>query len=271
MYRTAIVAAAAMALSGASVCLASESGSAKSVVSESNKAHAMSVAESPDAAFPRLAANIAQDAVTPGDMNHLIGQFSMRGQAEITQSSGFSENYGDKLDSQIRELSRNWKEKYGNEFTMQKAEQAFSAPFATVNKSEIHRHAVTLTVKGYGGLPEIQAPLVYQSTGWRLKAPKGLTAEKVRENLSAQISEFNQDKASWPANETEAYRELGDRALMAALDIPAPKNQHAEATPRASHKQVTEVTARPTLAVKSSATVRTISTTSHHWWQFWNW
>jgi len=265
MKRTAIVIAAAMALGGAGICSASTSNNATAMLSQTNKPHAVSSIESPRAAFPAIAAKLTQAALTPGDMNHLIGQFSMGGQAEITQSAGFSQGYGNKLDSQIRELSKNWKAKYGDEFTMQKAEQAFSE-YATISESQIGHHAVVLTVRGHGALPQVAVPLVYGSTGWKLNVPKNLTVSKVRQNLYAEISDFNRAKAEWPAKETAAYRAIGHRVFMAVLNIPAPRAERAQATVKNAEPAVA-------LTPAKSAVVRTISTTSspHHWWQFWTW
>jgi len=72
------------------------------------------------------------------------------------------------------------------------------------------------------GLPTVTASLIREKgEGWRVDAPANLSSQQIHTQLQNQLTEFDQQKANWPADENAAYRLATHRVLMALYDVNA--------------------------------------------------
>jgi hypothetical protein len=236
--------------------------------------------------------NLANDALVSKDMSKLTSHFDQTDQQRIAKSSSYSEGLGTKLDAQIDTFSRTWKQKYGHDFAVKNAPSTLNNAFVKLQEGVPTRdpQLVSAVIKATGEkasstdpysadssialaniqpsgkLPEMQVPLVSAKPGqWRIQVPNTLTAEKLRQNLTMQVSDLNQHSAQWPTKEADACQMVSHRILMAVMDKSSTGSSQASAAPAASKSQMTasaSASAKPT-AVSSA--------TSHKWWQFWRW
>jgi hypothetical protein len=214
MNCSALVLAAALAIGGAGIV------PAMAATPTPTPPVADSAGMSPQAAFPRIVANITSDAMTPGSLNQLTSQFAASESAAIGKSLAAAGD-NQKLDAALHQFSADWHRKYGNDFSISSDQAALSAPFVSLQMESIRHHAVTVAVKGNGALADIQVPMVYENNAWRIQASTTLTADKLRQNLIGQLSAMDSNSAHWPAHESQAYRQVGARVLTAVLDKPS--------------------------------------------------
>jgi hypothetical protein len=229
-----------------------------------------------DKKIDKLFCGLTNDALTSNDMSKLVSYFDSASQKRISQSSTFSEGYGAKLDAQIQQISRDWKQKYGHDFDV-KSHDTFGSSFASIEQgnpktdarlaSSVMKaenetaqsfsgdEAIALAdIKGGHSMAALEVPFVCEkSGGWRIAVPNSLTADRLRQNLLDELTAVNQHSAQLPANETDAYRHVGHRVLMAILDNPMAAAQANAFVPQPG------VQATP------------VATSTTHWWQFWRW
>jgi len=218
-----------------------------------------------DVKIQSVIAGVTQDALTPGDMKHLISFFPPTQQENIRKSSSFSQGYGDKLDARIDSISRQWKQKYGHDFAISASHDAMNRQFtsimvaAPVQKNGQFESA-RVNFMNAKGKTELQVPLVCENgNSWRIDIPNSLTAEKLRANLLEQLTDMDSHFARWPAHETDAYRVVAHHVLSAVLDKPMPI--HAQYSAMRS-------TTKPT---QEASVMPAIDSAFQHWYQFWNW
>jgi hypothetical protein len=215
----------------------------------------------PDAkAIRKTVGELTTEAVTKGDMNHLVGRFVDADRNRIERSPGYKDDYGDKLDGRIAQINDVWKSKFGHKFDIKYANDTFGDQFAMIQQGQIGRDATlasevirnsegrnmtnqdnaagndkgdenlepgrsiaVVTVNASHGLPNLKVPLIHElPDSWKINVPDSMTADKLRQNLLDHLTAFGDDASQWPADENEAYRALAHHVLMAALDQPMP-------------------------------------------------
>ena len=69
--------------------------------------------------------------------------------------------------------------------------------------------------------PEVTASLVEEGMigKWHVAVPKAMTAQQLHTQLQNQLSYFGRDMNQWPANETDAYRMVSQRIVLALYNI----------------------------------------------------
>ncbi|HEY1686176.1 MAG TPA: hypothetical protein VGG19_15530 [Tepidisphaeraceae bacterium] len=241
-----------------------------------------------DARIDEQLANVGNEALMAKDMTGVISLFDQSSQQHIRESSTFSENYGRELDAQIQQLSKNWQGKYGHSFVVKSSGTTFGSSFASVDTGSPSRDSrLASAVERDGGLsaqatgnaeavavanvhaarnlPAVEVPLVCEKgADWKLAAPGSLSASRLRQNLLAQVTTINDQRATWPASEMDAERMVTHRVLIAIFDRSLADNHAAAAPAVAVSKPLPTQTAKP-------AAVTTSTGNAGHWWQFWRW
>jgi len=82
------------------------------------------------------------------------------------------------------------------------------------------RQNAAVTVPGSHGLPPVILNVYYEGLlrGYKIDVPDRLDGQKLHDNLLAQLTAINNDKANWPADANEAYRLVAHRVLLALAD-----------------------------------------------------
>jgi hypothetical protein len=212
----------------------------------------------PDAKDIRKAlGNVTEVALTKGDMRKLVDYFVDADRNRIKNSDTYGDNYGQTLDGRIEQINQTWKTKYGHEFKVKSAQDAYQN-LATVQQGEIGRDAALasevehnsqdanltnqknaagntkgdenlesgrqiaeVTIRGTMNGEEIKVPLIHElPDSWRINVPDTLTAAKLRQNLLDHLTAFGNDSANWPTDENVAVQEATRHVLMAVLDVP---------------------------------------------------
>ena len=55
---------------------------------------------------------------------------------------------------------------------------------------------------------------------WKIDVPDNITGQQIHDNVKTALTHFGENTASWPADQTEAYRAFGHRLLLALTNVP---------------------------------------------------
>jgi len=98
------------------------------------------------------------------------------------------------------------------------------------------RNVATVTVKGFAqasakvqpGEPmtakmetqkEMAIPMIHElPDSWKIDIPDNIDGQKLHDNLLKHLTMVDEDRANWPADKNEAYREVTRHVLMALFD-----------------------------------------------------
>jgi hypothetical protein len=162
------------------------------------------------------------------------------------------------INGRIDQINKNWKTKYGDEFD---ASKAIYDGFAMVKEGEISnpgefqknwpvptspvmtadgaktvaantadtdkyldqgRNVAVVNFPASHNLPAFTISMVHEAVDdWRIDVPDDVTGQQVYNNLKTALTSFGDNVAAWPADKTEAYRDLGHRVLMSAYGMNA--------------------------------------------------
>ena len=87
------------------------------------------------------------------------------------------------------------------------------------------KNIATLHFPESHGLPGVTSSLIEEGTigKWHFAVPKSMTAQQLHQALQNQLSYVGRDVNQWPANETDAYRMVAHRVLLALYNIDTPQ------------------------------------------------
>src|SRR5665213_2522953 len=81
---------------------------------------------------------LSTEAVTKGDLNHIVNRFVDADRNRIKNSPTYSDDYGTKLDGRIEQISQAWKSKYGHDFDINKnVNDTLGDQFASIQQGVI--------------------------------------------------------------------------------------------------------------------------------------
>jgi hypothetical protein len=91
------------------------------------------------------------------------------------------------------------------------------------------KNIATLHFPDSHGLPGVTASLIEEGMigKWHFAAPKSLTAQQLHQAIQNQLTYVGRDATQWPANETDAYRMVAHRVLLALYNIDTKDGAHA--------------------------------------------
>jgi len=200
---------------------------------------------------------VTNEALTKGDLNHLIGHFVDADRNRLKNDSD-KDDYGDKLDGRIEQINQTWKAKFGHEFDAKKIDDVFSDQFATIRQGQIGndpqlaaavihnsnqadrtnvdkhekdangntkgdqnlesgRSIAVVTIAGDKGA-NITVPLIHElPDSWKINVPDNMSKMQLRQNLLDQLTAVGDMSAQWPADENQAYRAVASHVLLAIL------------------------------------------------------
>jgi hypothetical protein len=63
---------------------------------------------------------------------------------------------------------------------------------------------------------QLPVPMIHEAGGWKVDVPDTMDGQKLYDSLVNHLTKFDEDRANWPADKNEAYREA-TRHMMTAL------------------------------------------------------
>jgi len=63
---------------------------------------------------------------------------------------------------------------------------------------------------------DLPVPMIHEAGGWKVDVPDNMDGQKLYDNLVNHLTKFDEDKANWPSDKNEAYRQA-TRHMMEAL------------------------------------------------------
>jgi len=95
------------------------------------------------------------------------------------------------------------------------------SPAADANRNDPGRNLATVRVASSHGAPELTVPMIHEAPDqWKIDVPDSLTADKLKQNVLAHLTQLGQQKDKWPANVNEAHALVTHHVLMALMDKP---------------------------------------------------
>jgi hypothetical protein len=161
------------------------------------------------------------------------------------------------LDGRVDQIRKNWKLKYGNDFSMT---DAMLDGFVVIKEGEIANPDVVqknwpLHAKEAGRTNAVMAPnsadtIKYLEKGrnvavayipvshdlqsvtlsliqepgiydWRIDIPDNLSGQQIMENLKASLTSFGDNVAAWPSDARDAYRMVAHRVILSTYGLPS--------------------------------------------------
>jgi hypothetical protein len=111
--------------------------------------------------------------------------------------------------------------------TAQDAAQARDKVFGGDVNLEKGRNVAIAHIPASHGLPAISASLIHENMGgWKFDVPNTLTAQKLHDNLVANLSYLDQHKAELPSDINEAYRHVTHAVVAALYDMDLSKGSN---------------------------------------------
>ncbi len=307
--KRAVIVIAAAAVSGLSIAAtnavastglnspSTEPSAIHTISSENSKSNYSLTMNMADSNIRTEFGRITAYALNPKDTDKLVSTFAAPARQRIMKAADYDHDYGSKLDAQINKLSNNWKAKYGTTFDIQRAGDVFGKsdvsiqPAAPDDDSMLISQVTRATgqtlsahpilgsrpialakIKSAAGLPGLHVAMICEKSGeWKLLVPDSLTTDRLRGNLLAEFSDVNEHFLKLPSSENAAYEQVGHRVLMAVLNKPMPVSGQASAKPEAAKSNIPQVASTAVQAHPTVSATPVSSTSSHHWWQFWNW
>jgi len=197
-------------------------------------------------------AKAANAAMTKGGFDDLIERLSTPDRNRI---GDFVKRDFAELDGRVDQIRKNWKTKYGSDFD---ASAAMFDGFLKIkegeitNPTEVSRHwpvSPVMTADGAKtvasnapesvkyldqgrnvavvmfpashGLPGTTVSMIHEAVDdWRIDVPDNLSGQQIYDNLKTALTSFGDNVAAWPADQTEAYRNIGHRVVMSVYGLP---------------------------------------------------
>jgi len=89
---------------------------------------------------------------------------------------------------------------------------------ADKNLNDKGRNMATVHIAASHGLPALDVPMIHEAGGWKIDIPDSVDAAKLRDNVQTALTKVDENKAQWPADETEAQRAVTHQVLAAIFD-----------------------------------------------------
>lgn len=205
-----------------------------------------------------LLAKATDNALTAKGFDNFMSRLTT---ADRKRIGDFSERQFAELDGRCEQIAKNWKIKYGSDFSMSAAmldgfvkitEGEISnpdifqknwplAPSSAANMSSIApnsaesikymdngRNVAVVYIPASHDLQSVtvsmlQEPGVYD---WRIDVPDDLTGQQIYDRLKTTLTDLGDNVAAWPSDARDAYRLVTHRVLLSAYGLPAlPMNQ----------------------------------------------
>jgi hypothetical protein len=118
----------------------------------------------------------------------------------------------------------------GGTLTPQEAQLARDKAFGGDVNLDKGRNVAIGHIKTSHGIPGITASLIHENLGgWKFDIPNTITAQKLYDNLVANLSHIDQKKAELPADINDAYRHVSHAVVAALYDLDLSKSTNTAA------------------------------------------
>jgi hypothetical protein len=235
------------------------------------------------AAIKQILREVTNASFTKGGFDDIVERFTEADRTRLNRDA-FTEQEHETLDGRLAQIQKDWQAKYNQDFNLTNAAQVFGMSFVAItqqpaavtagerrpatpaddparrtgNAPAPERRPDTGDAAQFGddaavriaashNLPEVTFNMRREAMGrWKIDVPDTYTSRQLHDNLLKQLTTFNEQKASWPENQDEAYRMASHRVLLAVTgtgdkpgemkpaDIPARLPQDRAPLPRPS-------------------------------------
>jgi len=161
----------------------------------------------------------------------------------------------DKLNGRIDKFRKDWKDKYNQDFDIDKEEVVFNDQFI-ITRGEIGdaqpagsrvdptkpdttpgpeadkigggdtnrdkgRDVAKVTFPAGHGMPQVYVPLINEfPANWKIDVPDDVDARKLYDNLLTHVTMADDHKDQWPADVNDAYRAISHHVFAAIMNVP---------------------------------------------------
>jgi len=224
-------------------------------------------------------AQVAEAAFTKNGVGDIVERLSKADRDRLNENKDAYKT-DDATNTQIEQVAKDWKDKYGNKFDIKDEDKVYNMQFASIDEmgasdaartasgtvapnsapvDEANRNstgatadasktkgdAATVHIPASHGLPAVDVPMVKELMGWRIDAPESVDGAKLKANIQAALNDINSMKAQWPADQDDAYRHVTHRLLLAVLDKSATDAGGANAAPGATNANPSDTSTTP--------------------------
>lgn len=201
-----------------------------------------------------LLANTTESAVAKDGFDNLIRRFVDADRNRIGKNDLTRADW-DKLNGRIDKFRKDWKEKYNQDFDIDKEELVFNDQFRIV-RGEIGeaqpagarvdptkpdttpgaesdkvgggdtnrdkgRDVAKVTFPASHGMPVVYIPLINElPANWKIDVPDEVDGRKLYDNLLTHITMADEHKDMWPADVNDAYRAISHHVFLAIMNTP---------------------------------------------------
>jgi hypothetical protein len=207
---------------------------------------------------------VTEEAMTRGDFGKVISELAVddRDRMKDYKNQDFKT-----YDGVVDQLNKDWNQKYGHDFNIRKADNVWTDRYIIVQGIVINpaiaaanwpvqpeanapqlaseqrqgqskeveaqdlkkADGVALSrIPASHGLPQITASMIRErGHGWVFDISDDISSQQLHTQLQNQLSYVGQHVDQWPADETEAYRMVAHRVVMALYNVNAPESGHA--------------------------------------------
>jgi hypothetical protein len=163
-------------------------------------------------------ASATEAALTRDRMNDFVARLAEPDRTRIGQ---FDASSAAELNERVERFRSQWQAKYNTGFDIGDENLVFQHARITTTAAEGKRRQAKVVLPSFRGMPELSLTLVNEGTSldaWRIDAPDSLTAETLRNALTAEIRKLAEFSSAWPEDVNEAYRLVTHQVLSPLAD-----------------------------------------------------
>jgi hypothetical protein len=201
---------------------------------------------------------VTNASFTKGGFDDIVERFAQADRERFNKDK-FTEEKHEVLDGRIAQLQKDWKAKYNTDFDLKTAGLVFGPEFAMISSppaavtagqrqgpadeaqraddarrnddaaardrrpdtgDSVKTSDATVVIKESHNMPEATLNMRKEAMGrWKIDVADTYTAKQFHDNLLKHLTMFNEQKDSWPASETEAYKMASHHVLLAVSNI----------------------------------------------------
>jgi hypothetical protein len=95
------------------------------------------------------------------------------------------------------------------------------------------RNVAIVRLPAEDGFPAMDVSLIREAGGWKIDVPNNRTAQQIHDDVQKHLTMAGDDSAKWPADQTQARRDVARHVLMGIYGIDMPQAGAPGATPQA--------------------------------------
>jgi hypothetical protein len=156
----------------------------------------------------------AEAALTKGGFDDLVERFV---KADRDRIGNFKDQKFDDLDGRAESFRKDWKAKYNADFAIgDKDLENWLTVSKTGESSDVTMAKAEIPASH--GLPALTIPLVKDAMAWRIDVPDSLTGQDLKNQVLTHLTQVDEQRDKWPADQLEAKRLVVHHIYMALFN-----------------------------------------------------